>query len=185
MSFSCSMWVSFGNPALQNIWIYSLSFLPVAMRLCKLLPSDVFSGGTLSSFKSALNLCLQSALFDFPFISVSFCRSIACLVSCFWGVLVKGDVPFYSSMCQIILIIILRTFESISYNIWRVLLVFIWIHQGASFIAWFTIMFSDWVCIARWVVYYCSVFIFDLIRNIFRFINVFESAPYFSDAIEK
>ena len=35
----------------------SLSFPPVAI----LLPSDVFGGGTLSTFKGAMNLCLQMA----------------------------------------------------------------------------------------------------------------------------
>ena len=35
---------------------YSQSILPVAVRLWNLLPSDVFGGGTLSSFKNAMNL---------------------------------------------------------------------------------------------------------------------------------
>ena len=37
---------------------FSRSFLPAAVRLLNLLPSGVFSGGTLSSFKRAMNLCL-------------------------------------------------------------------------------------------------------------------------------
>ena len=39
---------------------FSRSFLPVAVRLWNLL-SDVFSGGSLSSFIRAMNLCLQRA----------------------------------------------------------------------------------------------------------------------------
>ena len=58
----------------------------VACRMWKSLPTDLFSGGTLSSFKSAINLCLQMAQPDFPlFISVPFCCSIACLASLLWG----------------------------------------------------------------------------------------------------
>ena len=34
-------------------------FRPDAVRLWNLLPSGVLSGGTLSSFKSAMNFCLQ------------------------------------------------------------------------------------------------------------------------------
>ena len=37
------------------------SFLPVAARMWNLLALDVFSGGTLSSFKSTVNLWLQRA----------------------------------------------------------------------------------------------------------------------------
>ena len=37
------------------------SFLPVAVRLWNLLPSDVFSGSILTYFKSAMNLFLQRA----------------------------------------------------------------------------------------------------------------------------
>ena len=37
---------------------FSWSFLPVVVRLRNSLPSGVFSSGTLSSFKSAMNLCL-------------------------------------------------------------------------------------------------------------------------------
>ena len=44
----------------QFIW----SFLPAAVRLWNLLPSGMLSGGTLSSFKSVMNLCLLS-LHDF------------------------------------------------------------------------------------------------------------------------
>ena len=39
----------------------SLSFLPADVRLWNLLSSGVFGGGTLSSFKSAMNLCLLRA----------------------------------------------------------------------------------------------------------------------------
>ena len=39
---------------------FSLFFLLAAVRLRKQLSSGVFSGGTLSSFKNAMNLCLQS-----------------------------------------------------------------------------------------------------------------------------
>ena len=39
---------------------FSQSFLPAAVRLWNLLPSGVFSGGTLSYFKSAMNLCLPN-----------------------------------------------------------------------------------------------------------------------------
>ena len=35
------------------------SFPPVDVRMWNLLPSDVFGDGTLSSFKSAMNLCLE------------------------------------------------------------------------------------------------------------------------------
>ena len=41
--------------------LVSRSFLAVAVRLWNLMPSGVFGGGTLSSFKSAMNLCLQRA----------------------------------------------------------------------------------------------------------------------------
>ena len=71
---------------------FSLSFLPVTVRLLNLLPSlsvckTCFSGGTLRSFKSAMNLCLQRAWHDFfpLLISVSFCCLIDCLVSWFWA----------------------------------------------------------------------------------------------------
>ena len=37
---------------------FSRSFLPSDVRLCNFLPSDTVSGDTLSSFKSAMNLCL-------------------------------------------------------------------------------------------------------------------------------
>ena len=40
---------------------FSRLFLLVAARMWNWLPSDVFSGGTLSSFKSAIDLCLQRA----------------------------------------------------------------------------------------------------------------------------
>ena len=38
---------------------FNQSFLPVAVHKWNWLPSDVFGGGTLSSFKSAKKLCLQ------------------------------------------------------------------------------------------------------------------------------
>ena len=37
---------------------FSRSFMPPAMRVLNLLLSGVFRGNTLSSFKSAMNLCL-------------------------------------------------------------------------------------------------------------------------------
>ena len=40
---------------------FSLSFLPAAVRLWNLLPSGVLSGGTLSFFRSSINLCLLRA----------------------------------------------------------------------------------------------------------------------------
>ena len=40
---------------------FSRSFLPAAMPLLNLLPSGVFSGGSWSSFRSAMNLCLLRA----------------------------------------------------------------------------------------------------------------------------
>ena len=40
---------------------FSQSFLPAAVRLWNILPSGVFSGDTLHSFKSAVNVCLLSA----------------------------------------------------------------------------------------------------------------------------
>ena len=40
---------------------FSRSFLPATVRLWNLLLSCVFSGDTLSSFKSAMNLCLLRA----------------------------------------------------------------------------------------------------------------------------
>ena len=40
---------------------FNRSFLPGAVRLWKLLPSGVFSGGTLNSFKIAMDLCLLRA----------------------------------------------------------------------------------------------------------------------------
>ena len=51
----------------------SRSCLPVAVRLWNLLPSDLFSSSTLSSFKSAINLCLQRELLDFLFRSLFAC----------------------------------------------------------------------------------------------------------------
>ena len=44
---------------------FSRSLLPDAVHLQNLLPLGVLSGGTLYSFKSAMNLCLQRALLDF------------------------------------------------------------------------------------------------------------------------
>ena len=67
---------------------FSQSFvLPVVVRLWNLLPSNVFRGGPMSSFKSDMNLYLQRAQLNcFPlFISVSHCSSIVCLVSWSWG----------------------------------------------------------------------------------------------------
>ena len=48
------------------IWLcrtvqFSRSFLPLNVRVWNLLPSDVFMGSTLCSFKSAMNLCLLRA----------------------------------------------------------------------------------------------------------------------------
>ena len=40
---------------------FNRAYLLVAVRMWNLLPSDVLSGGTLSSFKSAMNLSLQKA----------------------------------------------------------------------------------------------------------------------------
>ena len=40
---------------------FSQSFLPAALHLWNLLPSGVYSGGTLSFFKSAMNMCLLNA----------------------------------------------------------------------------------------------------------------------------
>ena len=40
---------------------FSRSFLPATVLLWNLLPSGVFSKGILSSFKSAMNLCLLRA----------------------------------------------------------------------------------------------------------------------------
>ena len=40
---------------------FSRSFLPAANRLWNVLPSGVFSGDTLSSFKIAVNLCILRA----------------------------------------------------------------------------------------------------------------------------
>ena len=40
---------------------YSLSFLSASVRLWNSLPSTVFVGDTLNSFKSAMNLCLLKA----------------------------------------------------------------------------------------------------------------------------
>ena len=44
---------------------FSLPFLPVALRLWNVLPSCVFCGGTLSSLKRAMKLCLLRACLDF------------------------------------------------------------------------------------------------------------------------
>ena len=65
---------------------FSRPFLSSTLHLWNLLPAGAFSGGTLSSFKSALNLCLLRVLLDFlNLISVSFCSSITCLILSFWG----------------------------------------------------------------------------------------------------
>ena len=66
---------------------FSRSFLSVAERLSNFLPSNVWSGGTWSSFKSTMNLCPRRALLDFfpLYILVSFCCSIDCLASWFCG----------------------------------------------------------------------------------------------------
>ena len=61
---------------------FSWSFLPAAVRLWKLLPPGVLSGGTLSPFKSSINLCLLRTELDFLYLYFSlFCCSTACLVS--------------------------------------------------------------------------------------------------------
>ena len=44
---------------------FSRSFLPVAESPWNLLPPGGFSGGTLSSFKSTMNLCLLRVQLDF------------------------------------------------------------------------------------------------------------------------
>ena len=56
---------------------FSVSFLLVAVRLWNLLPSGMFGSDTLSSFKSAVNLCLQRAKLD----------SFVFLISVFFSVL--------------------------------------------------------------------------------------------------
>ena len=44
---------------------FSRSILPATERLWNLLPSSVFSGDTLSSFMSAMNVCLLRVYLDF------------------------------------------------------------------------------------------------------------------------
>ena len=60
--------------------LLSQSFLPAAAHLWKLLPSGVFSGGALSSFKSTMNMCIARVYAYFFPLFLSFCCSIACLV---------------------------------------------------------------------------------------------------------
>ena len=85
--------------------------MPAAVRLGNLLPSGVFSGGTLSSFKGAVNLCLYTEGFFFIFVyvfsffifvSVFFCCSIDS-----GAVLMYRCIPFPSSMGQVFLITII------------------------------------------------------------------------------
>ena len=65
---------------------FSRSFLPAAVRLWNLLPSSVFSGKILSTFQERYELVPTENLAWFLiFISVSFCCSIACLISWFLG----------------------------------------------------------------------------------------------------
>ena len=60
----------------------SRSFMPAAARLWNVLPSGVFNGGTLSSFKSTMNMCLlRISLIFCIFILIFYCGSLACLVS--------------------------------------------------------------------------------------------------------
>ena len=57
---------------------FSRSFLPAVGRLWNVLPSGVFNGDTLSSFKSTVNSCLLRVCLAFLIlISVSFCYSMA------------------------------------------------------------------------------------------------------------
>ena len=91
---------------------FSRSFLPTVVRLWKLLPSGVFSVGTLSSFKSGIKLCLllKACLYFFIYISVSFFLlcSFLCSMVLHGAVFVYMGIPFPSSMFQIVLIIIIR-----------------------------------------------------------------------------
>ena len=96
---------------------FSRSYLPVAVLIRNLQPSDVFSGGALSSFKSAMNLCLQKALFDvFPLFILISILLLSGIIMPYWFI---GGVPFPSSVYQVILItIIIQNQEALaSYTI--------------------------------------------------------------------
>ena len=73
-----------------------------------LLPLSVFSSDTFSSFKSDMNLCLLRALLDF----LSLYQFLFAALQFAWHhgsgtVLVYRGIPFSSSMCQVVLIIII------------------------------------------------------------------------------
>ena len=75
---------------------FSRSFLPAAVRLRNLLQWGVFSGGTLSSFKSAVNMCFSSLL-------------AAVQIAWYHGpeaALGYRGIPFPSSLGQVFLVII-------------------------------------------------------------------------------
>ena len=87
---------------------FSRSFLSAVVHLWNLLPSNVFCDGTLSSFKSAMNLCLLGLILICLFLF----QSLFAVIQLAWyhasgTVLVYRGMPFPNSMCQVILIIII------------------------------------------------------------------------------
>ena len=72
------------------------------------MPSGVFSGGTLSSFQSAMNLCLLRTYLHFLYLYFSLFLQFYSLL----GIMILGrsglrDIRFSSSMCQVILTLII------------------------------------------------------------------------------
>ena len=78
--------------------IVSRRFLPVDVR-----SPGVFNGGTMSSFKSDMNLCLLKDWLSLTFILFAALYVAWCHVS--GAVLVYRGILFLGSMCQVILII--------------------------------------------------------------------------------
>ena len=86
---------------------FSRSFLPSVVRLRILLPSSVFNGGTLSFYKSTMNLRLLRAWLDY-FASL-FQSFFAVLLHAWYHgsgvVLVCRCTPTLSSMCRVFIIL--------------------------------------------------------------------------------
>ena len=88
---------------------FSWWFMPVAVRLCNLLPSNVFSGCTLGSFMRAINYCLQRVYLIFPYFYFGFFLQFYSLpgIMVLYPFYFTGGVSFPSSMFPVNLIIII------------------------------------------------------------------------------
>ena len=95
------------------------SIVRSAKRLCEnefvvWVTNGVFGGDTLSLRVLWTCAYRELSVIFFIFISISFCSSIDCLISWFWAVLVYRGISFSSSICQVILIIMIVIMWSIA-----------------------------------------------------------------------